>query len=215
MVYKINIHAHTIFSDGVNTPYVMALEAKRLGFTSLVITDHYFGKGDSYNLGKRSRVLLRKACAEARDILPVIAGIELAWGNEEILTFGSAFIKEIQIKRDAGLDISLNEMIDLKHKNGGAMVLCHPGEHENWVKLHPLLDGFEHFNSGQDWFKSRDFGVLTNLPSWSNSDAHNSGCLERGFNLVDSKITDEAGLIRYIKRGKQPAHVVRGETRHV
>ena len=40
MDYKINIHAHTIFSDGYNTPYVMALKAKELGFSALVITSY-------------------------------------------------------------------------------------------------------------------------------------------------------------------------------
>jgi 3',5'-nucleoside bisphosphate phosphatase len=41
--YKINIHCHTIFSDGLNTPVTLAHEAKRLGFCALVITDHYYG----------------------------------------------------------------------------------------------------------------------------------------------------------------------------
>lgn len=27
--YKINIHCHTVFSDGENSPFVMAKEAKR------------------------------------------------------------------------------------------------------------------------------------------------------------------------------------------
>lgn len=138
----------------------------------------------------------------------MIRGIELAWGNEEVLTFGSAFIEAIMAKRDKGLDISVEEMAEMKHLHGGGMVLCHPGEEKNWELLRPVLDGYEHYNSGSNQFKfgerTRSLGVLEGLPGWCNSDAHGVDSLDRAYNIVGTKIESESDLIRYIKRGRQP-----------
>jgi predicted metal-dependent phosphoesterase TrpH len=207
-MYKINIHAHTIFSDGLNTPYHMAMEAKRLGFTALVITDHYYGVDFSeYSASADRYKLLRRACREARDVLPVIAGLEVSCADEEILVFGSAINQEI-------LNTSRPTVEQLqvwKKEHDAAIILCHPCEQSNWDKLRPVLDGFERYNSGQDFFKDREFGALKGLPEWCNSDAHQTEGLARGYNIVDTKITNEADLIKYIKRGKQPKHVLNGD----
>lgn len=209
-MYRINIHAHTIFSDGANTPYRMALEAKRIGLTSLVVTDHYYGP--EYNIGEsitRNKMhLLEKACKEAKSILPVIIGLELAFGGEEMLVFGSAVIKEILNCGEQKTAFGMETLLQWKKKHDCAFILCHPGEEKNWEKLLPLLDGYEEFNSGDNMFKAGDIersrGCLSGLPGWCNSDAHNAGSLHRGHNIVDTKIETETDLIRYIKRRKQP-----------
>lgn len=207
MEYRINIHSHTIFSDGINSPYVMALKARELGFTALVITDHYYGRKSSKGLSKLKYRLLKEACREARKILPVIIGIEYAYGKEEILIFGSAFIKQIfKCKNKPSIDW----MIEWKKEYNGACVLCHPNRPRNWKYLRPLLDGFERCNSGTDSFQcNRAFCSLQNLPGWCNSDAHQVKDLAVGFNIVNSKITDESDLVRYIKRGKQPKFYIK------
>lgn len=210
--YKINIHAHTIFSDGKNTPYRMALEAKEIGFTALVVTDHYHGATDAWSsVSVQKMRLLRKACEEAKTVLPVIIGIELAFGGEEILTFGTAAIQEIMRHRDAGNELTMDLMLKWKNRHDCAFVLCHPGKEENWDRLRPLLDGYEAFNSGDDMFKicvngrgERSLGCLASLPGWCNSDSHSVDALRRAYNIVDSKIENETDLIRYIKRGSHP-----------
>ena len=207
MGYKINIHAHTIFSDGQNTPYRMALEAKELGFTALVITDHYYASRPdewcSLNLWKMH--LLRRACKEAKQVLPVIVGIELAFGGEEILTFGSAVTQAIMEHVESGKELTMEYLLELKQKFDCAFVLCHPGKENNWKKLSPLLDGYERFNSGSDMFKhDRRLGPLESFPGWCNSDAHSVDGMARAYNVVDAKIETETDLIRYIKRGAQP-----------
>ncbi len=215
MNYKINIHAHTLFSDGMNTPISMAVKAKELGFSSLVITDHYYG-GDfcecSLNLEKYR--LLKKACKEAKNILPIVTGMEVVFGGEEILCFGGGFINAILGFGEEASGIvspTLEQMLEWKHLYGGATILCHPGNNENWVKILPLLDGFEHYNSGQNWFSNRDFGVLDELPKWCNSDAHNFNGLDRGYNIVSHKIETEHDLINYIKSRRQPKFYLRNK----
>jgi predicted metal-dependent phosphoesterase TrpH len=217
--YKINIHAHTFFSDGVNSPLGMALEANRLGFTALVITDHYYGETDEWcSVNVQKMRILRRACDEAKKIMPVIIGIELSFGGEEILTFGSAMIQDIMRHRDTGNELTMELLLKWKRRHDSAFVLCHPGKVENWVFLRPLLDGYEEYNSGSSMFRlelengivnEREHGALTGLPGWCNSDAHQAAGLERAYNLVDSKIENETDLIRYIKRGVQPEPYLR------
>lgn len=209
MSYKINIHAHSIFSDGISSPYKMAVKVKELGFTSLVITDHYYGIERSRFITKDSMRLLRKACKEAKEILPVIIGIEIPFMGEEVLVFGGAAIKEI-------LDLpklpNMEEMLDIKKRTGCGVILCHPAS--DFEAAAPAVDGYERINSGHDMFvvgdNTRGLGSLENKPAWCNSDAHNLAELNNCYNIVNSKIETEVDLIKYIKKGHQPEFVVNG-----
>lgn len=204
MEYKINIHAHSIFSDGMNSPYTMALKAKELGFTALVLTDHFYGPDAPEFMGKVTMHVLKKACSEAKEILPVIIGLEVPFMGQEVLVFGGAAIKSIL---ENGLP-TMEAMLNLREETGCAILLCHPGE--DFEMVAPAVDGLERINSGTDYFKKdRSFGVLETLPRWCNSDAHRAIDLEKAYNIVDSKIETESDLIRYIKRGKQPDFYVR------
>lgn len=215
MTYSINLHAHTFFSDGANSPLAMAMEANNLGHSALAITDHYYyGTTDTWcSLNDDRYKLLRTACREAKNIIPVILGIELAFGGEEILTFGSAMIQEIMFRDSIGKELTVDLLLEWKKKYDSAFILCHPGNPENWARLAPILDGYEEYNSGQNYFRDdRNRGALEGLVRWCNSDAHGTSGLQRAWNLVDTKIEVESELIRYIKRGKQPErYLLRGE----
>lgn len=197
--YKINIHAHTIFSDGMNSPLKMAMTAKELGFTALVITDHFYDHAgmDFCSLNKDTFGLLKKACREARELLPIIIGLEVPFCGEEILVFGGAAIKAILENGKPNSE----ELQRLKDTHDCAVVLCHPSE--NFEEVAPYVDGFEHYNSGNNRFSTRSFGSLEGKQRWANSDAHHHNCLGKSYNMITSKIENESDLIQYIKRGTQ------------
>lgn len=201
--YKINIHAHSIFSDGINSPLAMAIEAKNLGFSALVITDHFYGSTCPEFMSVNSMRLLKKACAEAKKILPVIIGLEVPFMGQEVLIFGGAAIKSI-LENDKP---TYRELKRLKAETGCAVVLCHPGDFGHAAA--EVSDGFEHFNSGHNFFEKRPFGKLEGKPRWCNSDAHQTPCIGKAYNLIDTKIENEGDLIKYIKSGKQPEFYVR------
>ncbi len=200
MKYKINIHAHTIFSDGLNSPYTMALKAKELGFTALVITDHFYGRDVPEFMGKVTMRVLKRACREAKEIIPIIIGIEVPFMGQEVLIFGGAAIKHILENGKP----TMNKLLKLKKETGCAVVLCHPSE--GYEQVVPVIDAYEHFNSGVSMLEGRGVGfdLLAGMQGWCNSDAHKVEFLEYGYNIVDSKIETEGDLIKYIKRGKQP-----------
>ena len=141
MTYSINLHAHTFFSDGANSPLAMAMEANNLGHSALVITDHYYyGATNNWcSLNDDRYKLLRTACREAKNIIPVILGIELAFGGEEILVFGSAMIQEIMFHDSIGKELTVDLLLEWKKKHDSAFILCHPGNPENWARLTPHL----------------------------------------------------------------------------
>jgi hypothetical protein len=209
--YKINLHAHTIFSDGSNSPYVMAVEAKRLGLSALAITDHYYPSHPKEwcSSGAERHRLTRRACVEAKDILPIIVGMELAFGEEEMLVYGTKLIQEIHRHCDKGNELTIDLLIKLKRRHESAFILCHPGNPEKWEALLPILDGYERYNSGQDMFgEHREVGVLGGLPSWCNSDAHSKEGLSIAYNLTTCKIETEEDIIKYIREGNRPSFYV-------
>jgi len=203
--YKINIHAHSIFSDGCNTPYVMALKARELGFTALILTDHYYSIQDCHASLNSDRIGLRRlACHEAKAILPIILGFEICYAGQEILLFGGDALKYVDSKNGV---LKEEDMLLMRNTMHCAMVLCHPGN--NFEKAAEMCDGYEKINSAQNLFREgRDLSNLKGKPSWCNSDAHRDESLTWCWNEIDSKITNESDLIKYIKSGKQPVHHV-------
>lgn len=202
-MYKINIHAHSHFSDGSNSLIEMAEEAKRLDFCSLVVTDHYYPSNpDEWcSANKEKHKLIHITKKEIKDI-PVIIGMEVPVCNEEILVFGKEAISRIHNYTDK---LSVEYLKALKNELNCAFILCHPMQSINWFKLYPILDGYERYNSAQDMFShDRELSCLENLPSWSNSDAHHIKTMYMGYNIIDEKIETENDLIQYIKSGKQP-----------
>ena len=204
--YRINIHAHSYFSDGANSPYHMALKAKELGFTALVITDHYYGPGYEEYMHVNKLKFLRKACVEAKEVLPVIIGLEIPIEGNEVLIFGGEVIKRIL---ENGLP-TLSELYDYKADTNCAIILCHPAE--EYTSLINVIDGYEHFNGGNNWFTNREPKGLEGKQVWCNSDAHMTKYLDNGYNIVDTKIQYEADLIKYIKKGKQHTYYCKNKS---
>ena len=63
--FKINLHAHTRYSDGGCTIEEHAKAAKELGFCCCCITDHVYSKASYYSLEKDT---FEKAVREARRV---------------------------------------------------------------------------------------------------------------------------------------------------
>jgi predicted metal-dependent phosphoesterase TrpH len=211
-MYKINLHAHSTFSDGHHHPVTMARTAKALEFTALVLTDHYYnGEHPEVAMVPEKEEEYSKALEDAREIIPVIRGMEVPYGGEEVLVFGSEVIQEIIKEKGIRSDLHLR---DLRCNYNSALILCHPSGRV--VDFVDYLDGFERHNSGQDFFCFRGIvdeerlNRLNQLQSWHNSDAHSARMLDLCYNIIDTEITTEEQLIDYIKSGKEHSFEING-----
>lgn len=202
--YKINLHAHSVFSDGANSPYVMAQKAKEMGMCALVLTDHFYGPRHAHiSVSSESYAAWVSSCKEASNlVLPVIRGLEVPYKGQEVLAFGESLIKAILKKRKM-----TEAMVRYYLENEEcAFVLCHPGE--TYDEALEICVGYEHYHCGVSRFSQREPSALADTKiKWCNSDAHRAERLNLGYNIVDENITTASELITYLNSGKQPAMV--------
>ena len=211
---QINLHSHTTYSDGADSVAVMAMEAQKLGHSAYVVTDHvnpsYLNAMSGY-LNWHTFSKQRKEINSFRRYtnFPIIQGIELNLEHEEVLVFGYELIKPV-------LDypfyaMTKKEALDtlIENKKHGAVVLCHPRldltfAPEFYAKLFPILDGYEHFNHGNNYFEHREVPKeLQELNDFSNSDAHcyKQLALPYGTNEHNKAIKNDGDIVKFIKRG--------------
>lgn len=204
--YKLNLHAHTKYSDGQNTILEMAEMYKELGHTCAVISDHCYGWSAIVHYSMTREKFL-KAIVDAKEAeqklgFPVIIGMEYNFFRcEEVLCFGREFLMRLY----DGVS-SVEEFIQLRCQYPSACVLCHPclksGDNGFIAQRgHLCIDGFEHYNHGQNMFlpEWRSVpGEFEDLTAFSNSDAHGADRLSFAHNLVDSPIKNESDLISYV-----------------
>lgn len=215
----INLHCHSRYSDSRASLFALAEKHKELGFCAFVITDHfeYLSKEIYIN---QTRELEKISC----DLdYPCIQGIELDLYNEEILVFGQEAIYAIfeyvedNKKAFTNEDVSpesrfkeatkLLEMISGYKENSG-IILPHPRLVEKdstkgkefYGTLFEVIDGYERFNMGRDWFLRREVPKeLLNKKAFKNSDAHDIDYVDRGNNPISQPITNEEQVIAFIK----------------
>ena len=106
----LDIHLHTIFSDGLNTPAEMAAQVGKLGIDGFAITDHNTVKGQK--LAKETSRKLK---------LNFIPGIEVSSLDGHIL---GLFVTESIEK-----DLSAAETVERIHDKGGMAIAAHPYDH--------------------------------------------------------------------------------------
>ena len=209
MNFKINYHSHTRYSDGCDTIKTMALKAKELGFCCHVITDHFYGRGDSWASLTRKTYL--KSVEEAKAVsdkieFPIFVGIEAGFERaEEINIFGSYAI-DFFFSKEGGSYGTYETYKHMRENHDCACILNHPSLHKFFEKNGlDIIDGFEACNSGGYFFKEREEELQRLLDAgkhaFSNSDAHGDVSLDRGYNVIDSSVSTEAELIRSIRKG--------------
>lgn len=216
-MHKLNLHAHTTFSDGRGTIRDMAKEYKRQGFPAAVITDHvystdYYSCMD-YESFKESREEAKLVSQELD--YPIIMGIELALDRmEEVVIIGTAAIEDLMALREYRLNttgygtITIGDLKKLRETYECWISLCHPqlaAMIDGSIPFltfrgHEILDAYEQINCGQDFFKGRDVPAeFEGLIPVSNSDAHSINYIGLNYNFTTEPITTEEELFKYVK----------------
>ena len=206
MSYKINLHAHSRYSDGCNTIREMAIQSQDLGFSACVITDHVYRKEEGApNSWGLDMIKLTAACKEAQTVsnslrYPVIIGGEFTIGyGEEILVYGLEAVKELMCRRDRKYEIDYDDLRDVRRMFNCAAIIAHP-IHPSAFIYEDAVDGFELYNAGTPMFNDRPIPRhFSHLTPWGNSDAHFDYGLSNGWNVVPIDVKCEYDLIDLIK----------------
>ncbi|NJK34970.1 MAG: PHP domain-containing protein [Oscillatoriales cyanobacterium SM2_2_1] len=128
---RINLHLHTVYSDGRMRPEEVIDQAIALGVEHISITDHH--TVDGYLLAQK---YLSSCTAQTKPIL--WAGVEinasLLFTEVHLLGYGfdphhKAMRPYLQSKTTAGVDYQAVSVTQAIHQAGGLVVLAHPARY--------------------------------------------------------------------------------------
>ncbi len=158
---KLDIHVHTCYSDGVNTPEEVVRYAKRIGLDGVAFTDHNVVEGSVKALRYNSGDFI------------VIPGLEVSSEEGHILA--------LNVTESIERAIPAEEVVERIHELGGVAIAAHPydrlrsGVGDLIYKL--KFDAIEVVN-GRTLLTARDMRKIADeirLPKVGGSDAH---CLD-------------------------------------
>lgn len=188
---KIDIHTHSSYSDGVNTPEEMVNHAKKIGLDGIAITDHNVIEGSI------------KALKYNSENFTVIPGIEISSIEGHILALGITELIERAIPAE--------EVIEKIHELGGIAIAAHPYDrlrsgvgdliHKLDFDAIETVNGHTLLNTWGMVSISEDVG----LPMVGGSDAHcldEVGCVSIvvGNDPIESILKGEVEIVTNINR---------------
>jgi hypothetical protein len=163
-ILKVNLHAHTTYSDGTYTPAQLVNIYKGVGYDVLAITDHstVAGYGEAFSEGNNVG-------------LTVIRGEEVtsSWSDGSQKHVVALFINQ-SIGISGNSDVEIPVIFDAIHAQGGIGIVAHAWRSwSNWQNYtnEPWIDGWE-VDSSMAWvLESGSIYVLDH-------DFHNATWLE-------------------------------------
>lgn len=157
---KIDLHVHTNYSDGTDSPEELIRHAEKIGLDGLGITDHDTFGG------------LHKALEIETDLI-IVPGIEISTTKGHIIAYGVT---------DGEFEMGLTpkETVDIIHRNGGIAVAAHPFDYIRYgikdvifdlnIDAVEVINGcitFKHFNK-----LAFEAAIKLDLPMIAGSDGH-------------------------------------------
>jgi len=186
---KIDLHVHTVHSDGSGTVKEVLKAAKAKGLDGLAITDHnaiegYF-EAKSYDFG-----------------LLVLPGYEIRTDAGHVLVIGLENPPpKIELMR-------YEDLIKWVRKMGGLTILAHPAAGrislDRWVRHKP--DAVEILNASYPiygFFVRRGLNIANNLrvPGVAGSDAHSPENVGNSYTVVRASNPSDDDIIEAIRYG--------------
>jgi len=211
---KLNLHAHTNFSDGQHTPWGLANELKKLGHKTIVITDH-----DIYMTPDRFLQQMELAKEAEKELeVNIICGLEcFTLYDQEIGLFGSQAVlsylhyREDEEKKSSNKQIIFTPEFRNKHlaNTNHAIILHHPflvnrkdiGYITEDKEFWGMIDAVEETNADKHFDLSKIASVLNGKRRLAGMDIHDDTTMKCACNLVDYEIPldSESDIIAFIK----------------
>lgn len=214
-MYKYDLHVHTAQTSpcASMTGAEQARAYKELGYTGIVITDHYydgFFERNACDTWAESMDRYFAGFFDAKkegdkiglDVFQT-AEVTLAALKKDYLVYGVE--PEFFYKNEKLFNLSEKELIDLVHSEGGLVFAAHPYRGDN-TECYPYgdIDGVEGINGNprSNNLLAIEYAKKRNLLMCSGSDAHNQGDAGLGGITTDVKVRDIVHLAEILKSGK-------------
>ena len=213
MPFLYETHMHTCLASacGTSTGKEHARYYKEIGYTGIIITDHFFGGNTAVNreLPWEERIdLFWKGYEEAKEEgdrigLDVFFGIEENHKGDEYLIYG--LTKEFMKAHPEMEHWTRRQQLDEVHKAGGCVIQAHPFRMRNYMDrirlgLH-FCDGIEVANAGNEQMddaRARKYGTEYGLVMTAGSDNHCSPA-ETVFGVeLEKRLTSIADYVKII-----------------
>lgn len=206
---KIDLHIHSIYSDGCCSPELIASRAKALGLSGFALTDHDSVKG--WGRGKRAARELGLEFVAGKEIVirekPRIKGKK----GKKIGEILALFLDEdITVKREDQTPSNIGEIIDQIHERNGIVSIPHPFaslfrtqrilEYMNNKKIR--FDAIESINgrcNSQENNLSIRYALENKLPQIGGSDAHTLNEIGSVYTFAEADSLEE--FKKLIKKG--------------
>lgn len=196
MMFKLDPHVHTRFSDGsifYNGIADLKYLVKRDGITAFTATDHNTTRGLKY---------VRRACGLLG--LPFVPGIEISAKEGHVVAYG------ITEWCKGAYQLSVDEVIDACEAANAVVVVAHPMDRRMGIKgllfeprVYDRVDGFEYYNGATPTnaveLNKHDLAPLKHLCRYAGSDCHSHVLFCKFHVLVDaasSKLDDVLEAMR-------------------
>jgi hypothetical protein len=226
---KLNLHAHSDWSDGNDTMDGMVRASMEKGYSCCVLSDHdycFFRDISQYwltleipkeNQIKRALEKFQRQLVMAEELqekynYPVIIGSEICFYGEEAALFGKEsllswyggdrFAAQVCLKNND--EAGFMALDFLKHEH--AICLVHPClrgvDCQTW--MYKIFDAYEIMNHGQPWWPENiEMCKVLCKPGAKQvrgCDAHAATGLDYPCNEIDRIIHNEKELIEWIKK---------------
>ena len=198
---KADLHLHTDFSDGLNSPRQVVKAASKAGLEIIAVTDHDTMEGAF----RAQEYSLRRPDLGVR----VILGEEVSSLNGHII---GIFLKKFIPPR-----LPAKRTVQIIHDQGGLAILAHPfhlytGKNSDHARAVDLLheipfDGIETMNHGDAlsfWSNKKALKMLDQyrLAPIGCSDAHNTRFIGMGYTEFEGETTEDLRAAILARRTK-------------
>jgi hypothetical protein len=163
-ILKVNLHAHTNYSDGTYSPSELVDVYKDAGYDVLGITDHNTIAGYEEALSEGEKVGLIVVCGEE---------VTCSWSDGSWKHVLALFTNK-SIGVDEGSDVEVAAIFDAIHAQNGIGIVAHPWfSWNNWQKYtnETCIDGWE-VDYSMTWIMQSDYIYMLG------HDFHNATFLE-------------------------------------
>jgi len=187
----VDLHTHSIYSDGITTPLEIAKKAKTRGLSAIGVTDHlYTGKDQRFGVTNRTFKSYFKACRSAAQIskLCVVPGLELDTNEGHLVVLFPDYNPPTDILKVKQFR-SLVQVSEKIHELGGIVIAAHIDRKDGMGKLvfqySDLLDSVEYSFRIPNYCKNAKFKNLR-LSETASSDSHSLSTIGSAYTAISN-----------------------------